>query len=175
MIVQRYLKLTSYLLWSGLLFMASCADDSLVDFSDRNNSGEQNAEYEFCTDEATFDSDKALAASDLVGEYTKSSELVCGVAGCEEVPTVNVQFVGTMPSFTLTEDGEILNPDGAFEEFESWTLLPPDDTELPSRLELTDFDEVENNFQVTILEVGPCRLRLENNQGWIEYVRLEKL
>ena len=175
MIVQRYLNFTIHLLVSCLFFLASCSDDAMVDFPDRSTSGVQSDVYAVCTDESEYEANKPLTISDLAGEYATASQLICGVAGCEEVPVVNVLYAGFTPSLILTEDGSISTPDGPFEKFDRWSLIPQNNTEFPNRLELRDSEEVETAAQVTVLEIGPCRLRLENNQGWIEFVRLEKL
>jgi hypothetical protein len=157
-----------------MLLLASCSsDDSFVDFT--KDDEEPMEEYSFCTDSSNFETDRTLTISDLAGEYAQTRELVCGVSGCQEAPFVNVQFAGIHPTFSLTENGAISNPNGVFEDYETWSIVSPNHDEGPHSLQLIDVDGTEDTYQMAILEAGPCRLRVQNNQGWIEYVRLEKL
>jgi len=157
-----------------LLLLVSCSDDALVDFSNTEESSETTA-YALCEDNALFERDQRLETSDFTGAYVKTRELVCGIVGCNEVPIVLVQYEGFSPELVLNSDGTLTNEVGPFERFETWTFRAADESDVPNRFELIDTEAPENTYQVTVLEAGPCRIRVENVQGWIEYARLEEV
>lgn len=172
--VQNYLQTIGFFLVGAvLLLLASCSDDTLVDFSE-SRSEDQEQSNTICADPSIYEADKTLAAADFIGAYAKTRELVCGEIICNEVPLLFVQFADRSPDLELTTEGTILNPEGPFKNFETWSFIAAEDATLPNRLELVDAETPDNTNQVTILNAGPCRVRFENMQGWIEYTRLEE-
>ena len=172
---QFHFRSIGNLLLCAGLFLASCSTEMLdADFSsDRDQ--ELSPSYEVCSDRSSYDTDHELLASALAGEYLKTRELVCGVAGCEEVPSVSVLFQGFSPSFVLEKEGAIKNPNGPFQSYETWTFLPAAGTDGLNQIEFIDRESQNAAINVSILDAGPCLLRIENEQGWIEYTRLEEV
>jgi len=151
--------------------LSACSDDAL--YGDLSTSGsDAGITYAVCTNRSAFDVDHELVSSDLTGNYIKTRELECSVAGCEEVPISNVIYPGAGPTFVLKEDGTLENPTGPLSGFDSWTYIPTESADVNNQIEFKSITAQDSSLKLSIYEAGPCLLRIENDQGWIEYARL---